>query len=274
MTLDVEKFSPKKAELVKMADEYSALTIDGVDDKEGYEAVHKGRMELKKTRIEIQKTGKSLRSEAIAFQKAVLAKEKEFIEIIEPLEKSLEEKQNAIDDEKERIKRISLLPARKERLERISLTMSDDEILSMDENQFNEYFNEQNAIYLEAKERRLQEEKDKLEKEKLEKERAEEISKEVKEEARLDYERKLQEQKEKFEREKREKEEEGKRAKEEDERKKEAEKRAEVEAKEKMEKDKKYQDFLEECGYNEKDFKIERSGNRVICYKKVGEIII
>ena len=99
-SLNIEKFSPKKAELIALADKSKGLVINGVDDKIGYSLVHDTRMELKRARVEIAKTGKNLRADALSFQKAVIEKEKELIAIIEPVEKDLELKQEAIEKRK------------------------------------------------------------------------------------------------------------------------------------------------------------------------------
>ena len=75
--LNLEKFSPTKSEIALMVQECKDLTINGVDDVEGYKKVHKKRIELKMVRVKIQSTGKTLRADAIAYQKAVIGKEKE-----------------------------------------------------------------------------------------------------------------------------------------------------------------------------------------------------
>ena len=62
--LNLEKFNPTKNELLALADEARKLTINGIDDKEGYLAVHQQRMKLQKARTQITKTGKEVREEA------------------------------------------------------------------------------------------------------------------------------------------------------------------------------------------------------------------
>lgn len=194
--LNLEKFSPKKAELIDLSKKYESLEIKGIDDKEGYELVDVARKDLKKVRVQISKDGKMLRQEALDFQKAVIAKEKELIQIIEPVEKSLEEKQNKIDIEKEKIVRKKLLPERIEKLKSINININEDLLLLMDENKFTNFFNEKKAEYLEEKEeqerlkREKEEEKLREEKEKLEAE------KRKIEEDKLAFEREMQHQKE------------------------------------------------------------------------------
>lgn len=157
-TLNIEKFNPTKAEITALVDKYKGLTITGIDDKAGYEAVHKARMELKAVRVNITKTGKSMREEALKFQKDVIAKEKDLVEMVEPTERDLEAKQKAIDEEKEKIKRKAILPERKEKLDAIGVNYDDDSILLLDENQFTEYYNRMHTEYLEEKERQVRDE--------------------------------------------------------------------------------------------------------------------
>lgn len=102
---NMEAFNPKKAELIATVEKYKDLKIKGVDDKEGYEKVRKARIELKNTRCDIAKKLKEARDPAIAFQNAVLALEKDLIEIIEPTEEALEKEEKRIEAEKARIKR-------------------------------------------------------------------------------------------------------------------------------------------------------------------------
>jgi hypothetical protein len=59
---------------------------------------------LKTTRVEIQKTAKDARDDAVKFQKAIIGKEKELIDLIEPEERRLQELQDAVDNEAKRVK--------------------------------------------------------------------------------------------------------------------------------------------------------------------------
>ncbi len=269
--LDIEKFNPTKAEITSLVEQYKDLSITGVDDKNGYEAVHKARMALKTVRVNITKTGKSMREEALAFQKLVISKEKELIEMVEPTERELEAKQKAIDEEKEKIKRVALLPERRQMLAEIRVEIDDEFLLLQNETQFTEYFNARKTEFLEEKERLMRLEQEKIEAEKRAIEEAkmvqereaqrqvelEHARKEAAEKAVIDEQRKAQE---KIEQQK--KDEENRIANEEAEQKK-------------LESQKKYQDFLSKHDFQENDnFHIERVGNRVMLYKKVGEIII
>lgn len=178
-TLNIDKFNPKKSELIQLADSCKNLIIKGVDDKEGYELVNRKRIELKNARVEITKTGKTLRAEALNFQRAVIEKEKEFVAIIEPLEIELESKQKAVDMEKEKIKRMELLPDRKEKLLKINIRISDDDLLIMNDLEFHTFLNDETSKYLEEKERVMEEKRIREENEKAEIERQIKLKKEA-----------------------------------------------------------------------------------------------
>jgi len=272
-TLDLEKFNPTKAELTILAKKYKNLKIKNIGDKEGYLQVNTARKELSHIRVNIKKAGKALRSEALTFQKAVIAKENELIDIIEPLEIELKEKQKAIDDEKERIKRKESLPERKEKLQEIDVKLKDDDLLLMDDNCFYEYLNGKKQEFLEEKERKIEEAREKIEadkikikeaqdKIKLEKQRnieMEKAKKEAADKAKLEMELKIKKEKEDAEK-----------AKQDD-------IIREQKEKEKLEKQKKYQTFLKSNNYNEEtknDFIIQREENKITLFKKIDEIKI
>jgi len=167
-TFNMEKFSPKKAELTELANSYKNLVIKGIDDKEGYKIVDEARKNLKKKRVEITNTGKELRQEARDFADAVIKAQKELVAIIEPLEKDLKEKQDNIKEEQLKIDRAVLLPERKEKLAKINCTEKvDDDLLMMSPEDFNSYYNDKTAEYLEEEKRKLEEEKERLAQEEI-----------------------------------------------------------------------------------------------------------
>lgn len=161
--LNIEKFNPGVAEITKLAEEFRALTIAGVDDKAGYKAVDEARKKLKATRVQIEKDGKALRADALEWQRKIIAKEKELIGLIEPVEIELSLKQKAINDEKEKIRRKGLMPERMARLQSIGVTISEETLLFMEDEKFAAYFNSKNAEFLAEKERKLKAEKEEAE---------------------------------------------------------------------------------------------------------------
>lgn len=281
MELNIEKFNPTKAELLTLAEKAKGLTIKGVEDKEGYQLVHKQRIELKNARVDITKIGKTLRAEAVSFQKAVIAKEKELVGIIEPIEADLQIKQDAIDEEKEKIKRVELLPERHEKLLTVKGDVDDDILLGLDDTQFQDLFNQKHAEFLEEKERKQQEEQAKIEAEnkriedeKLLQQVRKEAEVKAKEQGKKDAELakfKAEQEKEEAVKAEREKAEAEKQAVVEEQERKE---REEKEEQAKLEKEKKYQKFLKDNGYTEEtkqDFYIAKNGSVIVLYKKVAE---
>lgn len=262
--LNLEKFDPNKEALVSMASQFKDIVIAGVADKEGYAKVHEARMRLKNARVNIQKTGKMLRADALAFQKAVIEKEKELIAVIEPTERELEEKQKAVDEEKEKIKRQSLLPARKETLKEIEVVVEDEFLLLMDNTRFTEFVNAKKAEYLEAKEAALQKEKAKMEAEKRRIEEEKEAAlREEKHKIEIEQARKEAEEKAKQE------------MIEQAEREKQQRIMLEKEAADKLSRKKKYQDFLKKNEWTEEtkdNFYLLHEGNSVTIFKKLDQI--
>ena len=82
----------------------ASTSITTITNPAGLDQVHGARMVLKNTRIEIEKKGKAAREDANAFSKAVIAKEKELIAIIQPEEARLQSIQDAYEAEQKRIK--------------------------------------------------------------------------------------------------------------------------------------------------------------------------
>jgi len=300
--LNIEQFNPKKADIIALTEKFKDLEIQGIDDKQGYQAVHQARIELKNSRVAISKQGKNLRDGAIKFQREVIKVEKELVALIEPTETSLANKQKLIDEEKEQQKRIQLIPERREKLKEIDYKIDDIFLITMDNIQFQEFFNQQKEDYLfkQAEKIRIEQEKIDAEKLKIKQQQQNEkirvqAQKEAQEQAIKDIEiAKLKAEEDKrqaIENEKRKAEEEkqqliDKQERKEKERtmleekaKREADDKLklEKEAQEKLEKQKKYQKFLQDNGYTEKnkdEFYIQRIDNKILLFKKINEIII
>jgi len=294
MNLDIEKFNPKKVELIKKVEKYKNLKINGIEDKVGYQLVDTARKDLKATRGQITKAGKELRDEAVKFSKVVIAREKEFVAIIEPLEKELKEKTDTIDLIIEKEKRKTLLPERIAKLKEINVEVSDDELLEMDSKDYLIFFNEKKEEYLEEEARKIEEEKNRIREnkrlEEIKKEAADKAKKEAEEEAeakrkadaeKIKLEReKLEFEKQKAENDKQKAEEEVKRIRKEVKDKLDREAREKLEAIEKqkveekkLNKLKEYKKFLKDNEWTEEtseDFKIVNTEDRVVLFKKVG----
>ncbi|MCE5223781.1 hypothetical protein LLG10_06330 [bacterium] len=88
-----------------LKNQYCQLTINGLNDKEGYELVHKARMNVRDLRVKIEKKRKELKADSIAYGNAVDGEAKRINALIEPIETYLADQEQAIDAEKERIRK-------------------------------------------------------------------------------------------------------------------------------------------------------------------------
>lgn len=100
----LKQFDVNEAELVAMADEFKNLAVADVEDRLGLAKVHESRIILKNKRVEIEKMGLQLRSQATAFNKAVIARENHLVAIIAPTEQMLQKEETRIAAEKERLR--------------------------------------------------------------------------------------------------------------------------------------------------------------------------
>lgn len=181
----------REAELIILANKYKDLKIAGVDDKVGYKQVREARIELKTARVSVENDAYGLRENAVKFQKAVIAREKELVAIISTTEKTLQIEE---DKYKELLEAIRIEKERNEK-ERIqnrinalakfncaidlyeATTMPDDkfnEILTQAEIDFNA--EQERIAKAKAEEERLRNEEAerlRLEREELAKQRAE-----------------------------------------------------------------------------------------------------
>jgi len=163
---EIIEFNPTKAALLEVKEKYSGLEIKGIDDVAGYALVDEARKDLKRKRREIEVEGKRLRDKATAFSRSVIAQEDELVEIIKPLEKELEAKQDAIDRAKLLKEREAKMPERLEKVDALGIAYSPDNILAMDDNEFARWFIDEKDKVIAEKERLLKEETAKLEEEK------------------------------------------------------------------------------------------------------------
>lgn len=143
-TANIAKFDPTTAQLNEMVAVTVGITSVDFADKTQMDFLRSSRIELKNTRVKIEKFGKGQREEALAYQKAVIAKEKELIAIIAPEEDRLSKIEDEAKAAEIRASRIESLPERKERLAAIGddVVATDDDILAMDGIYFEAYFNE------------------------------------------------------------------------------------------------------------------------------------
>src|SRR5580698_3744407 len=82
------KFDENKPKLTALAKQSERIVE--ITNAAGREECHRAYMVLKTTRVAIAKDGKEARDDANKFAKAVIAKEKELIDIIQPEEERLQ----------------------------------------------------------------------------------------------------------------------------------------------------------------------------------------
>ena len=258
--MHIEEFNPTVAQLQKLVSESKEIEVVDFDNKEDMEMVKSYRISLRDARVAVTKKGKELREDALKFQKSIIEREKELIAIIEPEEnrlKSIEEESKLI---KEKADRLAMLPIRKEKLDAIKdgVEISNDELLEMDSNTFQEYVNKRNSDKIIKAEQILIDRENKLKEAEDRLKREDELSK-AKEEAKKQEREKIA-QEQKYEQDRIEQQ------------KKEYELKAKEET-EKIQKRKDYAKFLLSHGYTKEtadSFKIEEVIEGYVIYKKLG----
>lgn len=162
---ELKKFEFTAEDLQKAADLYKDLTIIDLSDKEGFTRVHEARMDLKNTRVAIEKTGKALRASANAFNKSVLARESELVNIIAPAEGRLTEKESMYEKwkEEERMAAERQEAARlDERIKKLRAVGADHDIVAlklMPDESFADILDEATTAFIERRDREVEEEK-------------------------------------------------------------------------------------------------------------------
>lgn len=178
----LEKFSPTRAELIELKEQYGSLVIASPTDTVGYNTVDTARKILKAKRVEITKTGKELRDSANKFAKAVIAKEKELVAIIEPVEANLMDQARVFENAQK-------FEARLARLVGVDATATQDELNILSDVEFEKLFKTKEKEYLDAKARAEAEELARQEQERKIREAENRARAEAEAKARLELER-------------------------------------------------------------------------------------
>jgi hypothetical protein len=174
----LERENITKQIIAKLKSDYSGLTINGIDDVDGFNKVEDARKHCKVVRVTAVKICESGREKAIQEQKDWIAKQKEVVGEVEEIENTLKAKAQFIKEEKERIlfeaAQREKLPARKEKFLTIGITLEDAELLKLDDFNFTALFNEFYVKHLEEIAAKAKDDADKaakVEAERLEAER-------------------------------------------------------------------------------------------------------
>lgn len=178
--LSVVKLNVTDQAIADLKGKYLHLKISGLEDKEGYKLVYAARQDVKKTRVGVSAYAKSLREDALAWQKKVVSEEKRVVAELESIENHLQGQ----EDEYNRLKAERDAEIERKEKERIQLridalaaygfavdyalisTCTDDAFNATLANAKAEWQREQERV---AEEKRQQE----IERERIEKEREE-----------------------------------------------------------------------------------------------------
>lgn len=166
---EIKKFPIKIEDLKALAAKYAGLTINGLADVEGYKAVVAARKDVKKMRVHIQNTGKDVRDGAVKFQKLVIAKENEFVAVIEPTEDRLEDleirwERLKEEDEKEKERaKAARIQSMQSQLTAVEYAVDIFDLQAMSDEQFYELLRNATADFEVIKVKREEERKAKLE---------------------------------------------------------------------------------------------------------------
>jgi hypothetical protein len=164
MKNDLEILDVREQGLKKLANDYTGLKINGIDDRDGFRKVSEARKILKSERVQIEKDAKELRESAFRFQKTVIAREKELIAIIEPTEDALYAEEVKIEREKERLKlereRIESerVQGRVNALSKFGLAIDFFQAKNISDEKFNELLTQAEIDFNQEQEKKLQEE--------------------------------------------------------------------------------------------------------------------
>jgi len=104
ITTALQQFNLADSVIAKMREEYMALTIKNIDDKEGFKRVHEARMDTKGKRVEVEKKRKELKEEALRYGQAVDGEAKRLTGLLAPIEVHLATEEGRIEAEKQAIK--------------------------------------------------------------------------------------------------------------------------------------------------------------------------
>jgi len=142
--MQVIRYPIAEAVIAELAEEFLPLSVNGVDDKEGFDKVHDARMIVKGHRVDVEKTRKALKADALAWGKAVDGEAKRLTALLAPIEEHLTNQENIVLAEKERIQKEKaeaarrLLDERLAKLRAVDATVSVLKLESMTDEEFDD----------------------------------------------------------------------------------------------------------------------------------------
>lgn len=102
---ELSRFRVQDKAIAKLAEDYLPLKIDGINDKKGFDLVHRARMDVKNRRVDVEKLRKELKADALEYGRQVDSEARRITEMLEPIESHLQAEEDAVTAEKARIKK-------------------------------------------------------------------------------------------------------------------------------------------------------------------------
>lgn len=100
---DIERFGIADAAIAELKARYSVLQIAGVDDLQGFEAVKRARLEVRKFRTKVEDVRKELKADSLEYGRRVDAEAKRITALILEVEGDLQAKEQAIEQQRQEI---------------------------------------------------------------------------------------------------------------------------------------------------------------------------
>jgi phage-related minor tail protein len=100
----LQKFDKINADLAELESKYMIMVVQGPTDQDGFDMVHKARMDVKDRRVDFVKDAEAMRADAVRFQKWVVDQVKPIEARAKKIEAHLQDQEDIINNEKARIK--------------------------------------------------------------------------------------------------------------------------------------------------------------------------
>lgn len=95
----------REEEIAALSKQYLSLTISGLNDRKGFDAVHTARIDVKTRRVAVEKRRKELKADALLFGQKLDAAAKHITGLLAPIEEHLDSEEKKVTDELARIKK-------------------------------------------------------------------------------------------------------------------------------------------------------------------------
>ncbi|MEK6879238.1 MAG: hypothetical protein AABY22_06490 [Nanoarchaeota archaeon] len=102
--MELKEFDVIETSISSLNNKYMPLSINGINDKDGYKEVRIARLDVKRYRVDVEKRRKELTADAVKLQKMVNEKAKYITSLLIPIEDHLFKQEEIYEIEVERLK--------------------------------------------------------------------------------------------------------------------------------------------------------------------------